>query len=486
MNISVMTRKLAKPISIFLFRTLGTLLGREHKLLNIDVGVNEIGLELMLGYYVSIDSLDERNTGVLLAENAEIKAENAEVKAENAKLRQAIEENEARFVKLEQSDKEKAELIAELNCDVGKIKQEQIAINVSVQDGTSVVKYPTRSELQVTSQSSISPPIEGNSENSSNVTQPTHAGSKLLEDRQTDEFLILVNEDDVQVIDGNQELTTDMTIEVELAHLFLEVSIEGKNTTQAKQKEISCRYSYGKRFEESVQEIIARNNVSDQTARKQLFQDIIKHLSGITLETLRKRTQRAIKIYKLFEKIGVDRIKNIKSYSADSISKFTKPQIQIILNYFGGSCYADTEIKNPNSYSECKDIEKVRPKVPLEKSQGSVPKKLPDVKICTLPTSQTLKTNQTNALEVQEKYLDSVEVSTSANVFSSSQSNPTYNRTYFRNKILDQYSNLYRECSIENFDYCGITDETTCGDYICPLCKLGHDDALVEIKTFDR
>jgi hypothetical protein len=32
--------------------------------------------------------------------------------------------------------------------------------------------------------------------------------------------------DDIQVIDGNQELTTDMTIEVELAHLFLEVSKE--------------------------------------------------------------------------------------------------------------------------------------------------------------------------------------------------------------------------------------------------------------------
>src|ERR1043165_8363409 len=129
----------------------------------------------------------------LLAENAEIKAENAEVKAENAKLRQAMEENE-RFVKLEQSDKEKAELIAELNCDVGKIKQEQIAINVSVQDGTPVVKSPTRSELQV---SSISPPIEGNSENSSDVTQPTHAGSKLLEDRQTDEFLISVSKKEV-------------------------------------------------------------------------------------------------------------------------------------------------------------------------------------------------------------------------------------------------------------------------------------------------
>src|SRR6266542_3729495 len=39
---------------------------------------------------------------------------------------------------------------------------------------------------------------------------------------------------------------------------------------------------------------------------------------------------------------------------------------------------------------------------------------------------------------------------------------------------------LYRECSSENFDYYGITDETSCGDYICPLCKLGHDDEEIE------
>src|SRR2546423_9656812 len=43
----------------------------------------------------------------------------------------------------------------------------------------------------------------------------------------------LIDEDDIQIINGNQELTTDMTIEVELAHLFLEVSIEEKNTIQA-------------------------------------------------------------------------------------------------------------------------------------------------------------------------------------------------------------------------------------------------------------
>ncbi|CAG8436521.1 6206_t:CDS:2 [Ambispora gerdemannii] len=67
-----------------------------------------------------------------------------------------------------------------------------------------------------------------------------------------------------------------------------------------------------------------------------------------------------------------------------------------------------------------------------------------------------------------------------ASVSSASQSKPAYDHSYFRNKILDQYPNIYRECSSENFDYYGITDEMSCGDYICPLCKLGHDDEEIE------
>ncbi|POG82084.1 hypothetical protein GLOIN_2v1762669 [Rhizophagus irregularis DAOM 181602=DAOM 197198] len=46
-----------------------------------------------------------------------------------------------------------------------------------------------------------------------------------------------------------------------------------------------------------------------------------------------------------------------------------------------------------------------------------------------------------------------------------------HDRSYFRNKTLDQYPNLYREFSSEDFDYYGINDET-----LCPLCKLDHDD----------
>ena len=52
-----------------------------------------------------------------------------------------------------------------------------------------------------------------------------------------------------------------------------------------------------------------------------------------------------------------------------------------------------------------------------------------------------------------------------------SRTSLTYDRAYFRDKALDQYPNLYREFSSENFNYYGITDETS-----CPLCKLDHDD----------
>ncbi|CAG8839568.1 5441_t:CDS:2, partial [Racocetra persica] len=49
--------------------------------------------------------------------------ENAEIKAENTKLKQDKEDIEVRFAKLEQSDKEKTDLIAKLEWDGSQIKQ---------------------------------------------------------------------------------------------------------------------------------------------------------------------------------------------------------------------------------------------------------------------------------------------------------------------------------------------------------------------------
>jgi len=55
--------------------------------------------------------------------------------------------------------------------------------------------------------------------------------------------------------------------------------------------------------------------------------------------TLYKKIERARKIYKLTEKIELDKIKHIKSYSANSISKFINEEIQRVIDHF---------IKNPD------------------------------------------------------------------------------------------------------------------------------------------
>jgi hypothetical protein len=41
-----------------------------------------------------------------------------------------------------------------------------------------------------------------------------------------------------------------------------------------------------------------------------------------------------LRIDDLFEKIGMDKLQYIKTYSADTISKFTDPQIQTIIDHF--------------------------------------------------------------------------------------------------------------------------------------------------------
>ncbi len=158
-------------------------------------------------------------------------------------------------------------------------------------------------------------------------------------------------------------------------------------------------------------------------------------LPNITDVNLRKKTERARKILKLFGEggVGINRIKYI-TYSASTISGLKDTQIQYIINQV-----TSKTVTKCHNRSTSRKSEKI---------------------------GETTNGNQTNAFIPLK-----AEVSISANVLSGSHSNPTYDRAYFRNKTLDQYPTLYREFSSENFDYYGVTDET-----LCPLCKLKHDD----------
>jgi hypothetical protein len=171
-------------------------------------------------------------------------------------------------------------------------------------------------------------------------------------------------------------------------------------------------------------------------ARMQIYDEMELYLPGKKREYLCKMTQKAKNIYTLFKGIGIDLIGVVTS-SADAISRLTDAQIQNIINLYTDELTKSQKLIGVNNCSRTRGLPAEVPAF----SQPNAP-------------SEMISSDMSQA-----------------NVPSTSQSNPTYDRAYFRNKALDQYPNLYREFSSENVDYYGITDETS-----CPLCKLDHDD----------
>jgi len=205
--------------------------------------------------------------------------------------------------------------------------------------------------------------------------------------------------------------------------------------------------------------------------RKQRSQETGLQLRDVSRDSLRKKTQRAEKVYKFIERVGLDKIKYIKSYSATSISELTNEQIQEVIDYGISSEKLPLVTDHVTEISETLCPGKNLPK--------NIPPKTKNDQISEpIPSTHNSNSSSNSSGTEPARMISPATPQASVSPVSIPRTKPDH--SYFRNKILDQYPNLYRECSIENFDYYGITDETSCGDYICPLCKLGHDDEEIE------
>jgi len=119
---------------------------------------------------------------------------------------------------------------------------------------------------------------------------------------------------------------------------------------RANQEEILCWYLYAKDFIIQLNGIIESSGgeFGEKKARGLLYDSITKQLNllrkqrsqetglqlrDVSRDSLRKKTQRAEKVYKFIERVGLDKIKYIKSYSATSISELTNEQIQEVIDY---------------------------------------------------------------------------------------------------------------------------------------------------------
>ncbi|RIB15567.1 hypothetical protein C2G38_2192054 [Gigaspora rosea] len=344
-----------------------------------------------------VDSLEEpisklvAENDILRRENTEIKSENIKLKTENAKLKQALKEHESRFMKLEQNDKDTASENAKLKARVAKLEQKQLQTDkeksnilyyeeLSSQYSTSPVCTENKSlkdkeidefvdsiyEEQVSKEiiqrirekklreqelSSISVeelcsekvrlkvPLEQNSKSVPIQPEETKVSYDYIvahpsRNQAQKESIEVIKNKEPDISDHNEN---DKHIVIELAHLYQKARKAKKNTIYAKQEEILSWYYYAEGFERRVNNnlsICRNNNRADDLARIQVYDKIWDCLSGVSRENFRKQTQRACKIYKLFNGIGKDRIKRVKSYSANEISKLSNSQIQYIIQHF--------------------------------------------------------------------------------------------------------------------------------------------------------
>jgi hypothetical protein len=135
--------------------------------------------------------------------------------------------------------------------------------------------------------------------------------------------------------DDDAEDDGDGSASQSLARLYQKATRAGLRVTKANQDEILCWYKYAEGFENRVREIRSQDSsVTDPTARSRAYREVTQHLPEITEANLRKKIQKARNIYKVFVRIGTNKIKRVKSYSADAISNLSSTQIQSIIDRF--------------------------------------------------------------------------------------------------------------------------------------------------------
>ncbi|CAG8657761.1 19432_t:CDS:2, partial [Racocetra fulgida] len=258
----------------------------------------------------------------------------------------------------------------------------------------------------------------------------------------------------------NDSNGTNDVIDIQIPEFSIEAILTGSSEVTAeniadlfniamktRQKEILCWYCYYKAYEDRVRNIRTMDKIDDKSARTLVYNEIKTLLPDVTDVNLRKITFRAKRVYILFEGIGIDKISQV-SYSASAISSLKDIQIQNIISDFSKSNENRKVISVPNWNAHV--TEQTLPET--EVSVTSIP---------SILSSQISSHSATSSGNSEDKMVEEVNASF----------NPTHTRAYFRNKILGQYPDIYREFSSEKFDYYGLIDKS-----LCPACKSSHKD----------
>ncbi|CAJ0748121.1 2796_t:CDS:2 [Entrophospora sp. SA101] len=159
----------------------------------------------------------------------------------------------------------------------------------------------------------------------------------------------------------NSEITRDFETQ-DIICLYQNACVAEKDAIEANQSEISCWCLYAKRFKGMVKDFMINDEIGEKKVKGRVYDFIIKQVPGIKHGNLCKQTQKALKIYNLFEKIGINKIQHIKTYSADTISRFTNLQIQTIIDHFAKK----PDIEYTDDQNDSDDLPKIEVSIPTE------------------------------------------------------------------------------------------------------------------------
>ncbi|GBC44624.2 hypothetical protein GLOIN_2v1849049 [Rhizophagus irregularis DAOM 181602=DAOM 197198] len=286
----------------------------------------------------------EQRIANLEAEKDELKSENAELKNENAKLKWIIEENARRDaenaehkVRIEELEKNSADISAknaELKAELAKLKHDFDSSNLTRPQQPQHVTNVQNSCSVEEDISSAKPERRFASNDIPDFDEKSQSHKK----REAENIV----QDVFDFTATSAPEKNHMTEISMMASCLIQEAWDAKDEAiLANQKELLCWCSYIVEFNKKITEFMTEYKIGEKKVKGMIYDNLIKLLRlGTKHNTLLKQTQRARDIYKLFEKIGIDKIKYITTYSANSISELSDSQIQTIVDYFS---------KNPNT-----------------------------------------------------------------------------------------------------------------------------------------
>ncbi|GBB89091.1 hypothetical protein RclHR1_15770002 [Rhizophagus clarus] len=292
---------------------------------------------------------------------AEVEARNVKIEARNEELmKRMIKENNRRDARIEKLEEKQLQnnntpnnILSNFNSDAihhEKPLEEKEMDNFLLETHKKIVSSEIKQrnkekKLHTESMTSSGQEVAMQSGQNSYKKKSTEKIVQVITDGMMAEPSIQDNMTEISAMTRHPKCSSSL---LDLAHLFDKASDAEYHTKKANEKEILYWVNFGKEFIYQYNKIVENSNgkIGEKKAKGIIYDEMLEHLAtirekrskemGIQLpkiscSSLTRRTQRSMKLVRIFEKIGTDKIKYLSEYSANSISELANDQIQEII-----------------------------------------------------------------------------------------------------------------------------------------------------------